>query len=364
MSDTVLAANYRYWQDNGRAWPEEYDRRRKIQILYHIQEIMLADYMAHSAPARVLEFGCGFGRHLKYLRQIPGLDVYGYDQSPTMVAEFAGWADPDWVREHVVLGEPVGRLPYPDGFFDIVYTAEVLVHVRPEHLSTILAELLRVVKWQVLHLETAPDYSLVVDVHGGCWYHDLVRAYGQLGHRCEVLPQGYRAHVPYHVILDSSRPVYSGSPTLASLLRGMEDDLQPTLMDLSAQLRIDRSRAEELAEQVSRLNSELMAERSRAVEQEQHVFMLQSALDQQRRAMTDLSTQLVAEQSQAEGLAKQLATERAAMLAQIAELTLRVEQLNQRCQELGELAQAQQSQLAQHSDFIKQLSSVLSGATG
>ncbi len=111
-------------------------------------------------PARVLEFGCGIGRHLRYLKTIPGLEVHGYDQSPQMVAGMQAWAEPDWLESHVRTGAAVGRLPYADGAFDVVFTAEVLVHVRPEHLASILAELVRVARWQVVHFETAADFPL------------------------------------------------------------------------------------------------------------------------------------------------------------------------------------------------------------
>lgn len=230
MTNENITANYQYWQECGNGWAKEYDSRKKNQALYHIQEIMLADYMIHSAPARVLEFGCGVGRHLKYLKEIPGLELYGYDQSPTMLFQIADWAEPNWMRDHIVLGEPLGRLPYADGSFDIVYTAEVLIHVCPQDISSILAEFIRVAKWQVFHLEPAKGYNLDSNAHEGCWFHDFVKEYDKLGEMCEVLPQGYAAQSPYRVLLDPSRPVYSTSPIIISLLKRLEDDLRETII--------------------------------------------------------------------------------------------------------------------------------------
>jgi SAM-dependent methyltransferase len=177
----------------------------------------------------VLEFGCGSGRHLRYLRQVPGLEVHGYDQSSTMLAGIAKWAESDWIGEHIRGGEPVGTLPYEDRSFDIVFSAEVLVHVAPQDLPTILGELMRVARWQVLHWETAPGVQLACETHGGCWNHDLVSEYARLGRRCEVLPQGYNVHVPYRVVLDQRRPVYCGGEVVPALLRRMETDLQHEL---------------------------------------------------------------------------------------------------------------------------------------
>ncbi len=129
------AANYLYWQQHGGEWVSEYEARKRNQPLYHIQEFMLVEYMMRNAPARVLEFGCGVGRHLRNLLAIPDIDVHGYDQSPTMVAGCRRWAEQAWIDAHVIVGKSTGPLPYPDRSFDIVYTAEVLVHVRPEDVE-------------------------------------------------------------------------------------------------------------------------------------------------------------------------------------------------------------------------------------
>ena len=69
MEKSEIRPNYDYWQENGAFWVEEYTRRKKTQVLYDIQEFILAEYFFHCTPARVLEFGCGIGRHLKYLRK-------------------------------------------------------------------------------------------------------------------------------------------------------------------------------------------------------------------------------------------------------------------------------------------------------
>jgi hypothetical protein len=150
-----------------------------------------------------------------------------------MVAGMQAWAEPAWLGARVRTGPAVGKLPYPDGAFDVVFTAEVLVHVRPEDLASILAELVRVARWQVIHFETSADYQLKVNAHGGCWYHDLCGAYGEIGYLCETLPAGYRVHQPYRVVLDASRPLPEASQILPMLLRRLETDIQGTLDDWS-----------------------------------------------------------------------------------------------------------------------------------
>jgi len=228
METSQTAPNYRYWQENGAYWVEEYSRRKKTQVYFNIQEFMLAEYIGRCASARVLDFGCGVGRHLQYLRQLPGIEIYGYDQSPTMLAGVRQWADESWYQDHITLGDPVTRLPYPDQFFDIVFTAEVLIHVRPEHLPELIQEFVRISRWQIYHLEPTSDYEVKSDDHGGCWNHDLVQAYANLGLVCEILPKGYQSQSPYRVVFDQSRALPAPIVSMAKLLE-LEKNIQPIL---------------------------------------------------------------------------------------------------------------------------------------
>lgn len=220
-----IAENYEYWREHGGGWANEYDQRKKEQIYYHIQEIMLTEYVGHHAPAKVLEFGCGPGRHLRNLSRLPGIEVFGYDQSAAMVSGARAWASQAWLDAHVTIGLPTGRLPFADKQFDLVYTAEVLVHVRPEDLQGALRELVRISRRQVFHLETSPQHQLVSDEHSGCWWHDLPSAYGAIGHKCEMLASGYSTHAPYRVVLDAATPTWEWSPLFLELCRRMDRDV-------------------------------------------------------------------------------------------------------------------------------------------
>jgi len=273
--------NYRYWRENGGDWVAEYDQRKKAGALYHIQEWMLAEYFCQSAPARVLEFGCGIGRHLRYLNDIAGIEIHGYDQSPTMLAGVGLWADVAWMNERVKLGTPTGALPYPDKFFDVVYTSEVLIHVLPEDIPQILAELLRVAKWHVLHLEPAIGVMVDLNAHNGCWNHDLVEAYAQLGHKCERLPQGYSTHSPHRVVLEEGRPLPQWSEVQLGLMRRLESDIHQGFSSLQAQNK-------ELQERVKQIRERLQ-ERETTLEESGNRL---KAVEGERESLRDKITQM------------------------------------------------------------------------
>lgn len=247
---TPVAANYRYWQLAGSQWGAEYDQRKRRQARYHIQELMIARYVEraagmHQAANRqntaskyaVLEFGCGVGRHLQNLAKSPGVDIYGHDQSPTMIAQIARWAPPEWIASHVRLGPPVGRLPYNDGQFALAYTSETLIHVRPEDLGSILTELVRVSGGHVLHMEPSPGFVVDRLSHDGCWNHDLLTAYRALGIECQMLPRGYASHTPYLINLSGTGVATPWTTLESDLWLRFESDMETGFTTLEKSLR-------------------------------------------------------------------------------------------------------------------------------
>jgi len=177
--------NVEWWKRHGgREWLEELERRRSTQDRYSRQEAWLGEHFAGEPALRVLDFGCGYGRHLRHLRQQRHLDLYGCDVSPNMIAVVGEHvSDVDWAREHVRLIGPVGRLPFDDRYFDVSYTSEVLIHVHPDDLTKVLLELMRVTFERLILIENkrTDQAAFGSAAHAGCWVHDLVGTLAQLG---------------------------------------------------------------------------------------------------------------------------------------------------------------------------------------
>jgi SAM-dependent methyltransferase len=186
--------SYEWWQQTGWAWYAEVRRRRLSDDVYDRQEEFLEEFFRREAercvreegrPLRVLEYGCGFGRHLRYLHGIEGLELHGCDQSAGML-EVAGallFGRFPELKDRIVGVEPEGPLPYEDGWFDVVFTVSVLLHVPPQSVNGRVAELRRVARRMVLHLEppSTPVSYLWDDAHNGCWLHDLLGAHLSAG---------------------------------------------------------------------------------------------------------------------------------------------------------------------------------------
>jgi SAM-dependent methyltransferase/cephalosporin hydroxylase len=306
VSNSNIAPNYEYWRTHGGEWADEYEHRKKRLVFYHIQELMLANYFAHSAPVRVFEYGCGVGRHLNYLNRIPNVDVYGYDQSQTMVNNCHKWTSQAWLDQHVIVGPPVGKLPYPDRHFDIVFTAEVLIHVSPADLEPILTELIRISRWQILHIEPSLFDKVIPDAHHGCWNHDFVSIYQKMGYSCEMLLAGFEIHAPYRVILDTERKPYTWSPVELALMRRLENDIQPILNQIGQAQQSADSLIEQLAEaqaSTHALTEQLNAER-------EHSGTLVEQLAEEQASTHALTEQLAEAQASTHALTEQLNAER------------------------------------------------------
>lgn len=89
---------------------------------------------------RVLDFGCGCGRTLRwFLREFPGVEFHGADVDQEAIA---------WCRKHLagatfVQNQPTPPLPYPGRHFDVIYCLSVFTHLNEVMQDLWLAELSR-----------------------------------------------------------------------------------------------------------------------------------------------------------------------------------------------------------------------------
>jgi SAM-dependent methyltransferase len=221
-----VAPNYRYWRQAGSGWAAEYDRRKTRHPYYHIQEMMITDHIAHHAPCRVLDWGCGTGRHLYNLFHLPEVEAFGFDQSETIVNAGFGWASPDWRASHIAIGAPTDRLPYPDKWFDIAFSCEALLHTRPEDLRVCLSEIVRVCRGHILHIESPTSWMGYSPSCDGCWGHDFIRAYKDLGYECEPLTPGFSRQSPYLVKINAESVRWTWYAAMLSIYQQLDSRLE------------------------------------------------------------------------------------------------------------------------------------------
>ncbi|MGO4693574.1 methyltransferase domain-containing protein [Paenibacillus sp. 2TAB26] len=240
MSNNIYE-NEAWWQENGFDWANEVDKRRAMQPLYGIQEVVLTSIFSNMPKqTKVLEFGVGFGRHAEYLDMIPNVEFYGVDQSPTMLESlkerFQSRQD---LINRITLIEPRSKLPFPDNYFDFVYTVSVLIHIQPEHLSGILAELVRVSKHGILHFENnfISNSTLQFPDHNGCWQHSIIKEYELIGQSCTLMTKVSDEQDLYYTQLTDIWPKgHLENQVMFSRLKLMDQRIRPNILKFEGEV--------------------------------------------------------------------------------------------------------------------------------
>ncbi len=347
-------SSYAWWQENGAGGINEIRQRKSNLIYYHIQELLLLNYFERSNFSRILEFGCGFGRHLHYLREIPNLEVFGYDQSESIAGSMLKWAEPEWVSQYIKVGQPNSALPYPDKYFDAVFTTSVLIQIPPEDVVGVIKELIRVAKYQIIHQEPAPDYEVFQEAHDGCWNHDLVGIYRSINQSCEVLERACEIQCIYKVLIDSkAEGSYTPSNTFLRKLYDFEKFIQPTVNSLT----VERN---DLAQQRDRLTLErndLAQQRDRLTLERNHLVHQCDRLTVERNHLVRQCDRLTLERDELVQQRDRLTLERDELVQQRDRLTLERDELVQQhdhlTRERDELVQ-QRDRLARERDELAQ----------
>lgn len=94
--------------------------------------------------ARLLDLGCGVGRHAVALTRL-GLRVVAADIAPSGLAACAGWLARERLPARLVQHD-VARLPFADGAFDALLSFHVIYHTTVAGLRGVLGEIRRTVR--------------------------------------------------------------------------------------------------------------------------------------------------------------------------------------------------------------------------
>lgn len=122
-------------------WNHIYKERKILLIDENVPKI--AELFQEHKMKRVLDLGCGSGRHTVYLAQ-RGFHVYGIDLSEEGVKRAAHLLDRKNLRAFLTVGS-FANLPYKRNSFDSCVSIRVLHHARIEAIRKAIDEIKRVV---------------------------------------------------------------------------------------------------------------------------------------------------------------------------------------------------------------------------
>lgn len=114
--------------------------------------------MREKTAPRVLDFGCGTGRHLLPLAR-KGFEVYGFDASPRAIKRALTLLRAESLHADLRVHDMFKQLPYPDKFFDALLATRVIHHTLTENIRRIVAEINRVLKEGGYLFVQVPEYG-------------------------------------------------------------------------------------------------------------------------------------------------------------------------------------------------------------
>jgi SAM-dependent methyltransferase len=165
-------------------------------------------WLGLGAGERLLDFGCGAGRHTLEAMRL-GAVVTAVDADSKELAPAAAWVTTMLAEDkatansggqgHAVVGDGLS-LPFPDGCFDKIVAAEVLEHIPDD--TRALAELARVLRPGGAIAVTVPrwypelvNWALSAEYHNVKGGHVRIYGRGQLEGRLQAAGlQPYRRH--------------------------------------------------------------------------------------------------------------------------------------------------------------------------
>jgi len=138
-------------------WNSIYKETERVETTLRVDEDIprIAKLFKEHGVKRVLDLGCGAGRHLIYLAS-KNFDVYGLDISSEAVKKAKQRLTKMKIKADLKVGSMFTKFPYSSNFFDAVISITTLHHGRIEQITKAISEIERVLKPSGLIFITVP----------------------------------------------------------------------------------------------------------------------------------------------------------------------------------------------------------------
>ncbi len=98
-----------------------------------------------SGTRKILDLGCGSGRHIVYLAKY-GFDIYGIDIASTGIKITKECLKKENLKANLKIGNIYKKLVYPNNFFDALISTQTINHNNINNIRKLIKEIKRVLK--------------------------------------------------------------------------------------------------------------------------------------------------------------------------------------------------------------------------
>ncbi len=136
-------------------WDDVFAEKGKYFTDPHPDMERLADLFSEKGVQRILDLGCGTGRHLLFLLK-KGFEVYGLDGSPNGLEIAKNWLTEENLSSELTCQKVESDFPYKNDFFDAVISIQVIHHNLIKDIKFTVNEILRTLKPEGFIFLTVP----------------------------------------------------------------------------------------------------------------------------------------------------------------------------------------------------------------
>ena len=136
-------------------WDDIFTKRGKVFTNPHQDMERLTKIFNENGVQRVLDLGCGTGRHLLFFSK-KGFDVYGLDKSPKGLEIAKNWLDEEKLSAKLTNQRIDQKFPYENDFFDVIISIQVIHHNLMKEILFSVKEIERVLKTKGFIFITVP----------------------------------------------------------------------------------------------------------------------------------------------------------------------------------------------------------------
>lgn len=126
-------------------WDDIFAKKGKTFTKPHPDMERLASLFNEKEVHRILDLGCGTGRHLIFFLK-KGFEVYGLDGSPNGLKITTNWLTEENLSSELTCQKIEQKFPYSNGFFDAIISIQVLHHNIIKDILFTVNEIERVLK--------------------------------------------------------------------------------------------------------------------------------------------------------------------------------------------------------------------------